>query len=361
MKSNSLVFRKFVYLTFFAVLCCLVYSSTIGVALGQKKPKSVPLDPNIDDRKLCSEQLKGTQFCDFFDTYDRNVDTGDAAKDTIARNARNDMIMLVRGQVDSYFKMRKDGKSTKVRWLQTLLDFLEVGAATAITIMNGERAKTVVGAALNGFQGGRTAFNKNFEILQLQTLINKMINKRATTFTEILKSMDKPVRAPKQADSYSWYEAKNDLRRYLLAGTFNDALDSLVRETGADAERAQRRLEIVEQGTTFGEISDAAVATSRNATGLLNKEFVEALAKPADSKEYQNAETTLRAIVTALNEEDPKIKAALEKEKLTATSKGEDIRAGLLKIKGIFVRAVEDEELITVIDQTVVDIYEKNK
>ena len=183
MKLKKLGYKHLIHLLSFSVLCLLVYSSSIGIAMGQKKPTSLKLDVDSDDKQICTNSsIKDSQFCDYYDAYNKTGATG-AEK----AQARNEMIELVRGQVDTYYKMRKDGKRTKIKWLQTLLDFLEVGAATAITIMNGERAKTVVGAALNGFQGGRTSFNKNFEILQTQVLINKMNTNRAQIFTEIVE------------------------------------------------------------------------------------------------------------------------------------------------------------------------------
>lgn len=323
MRSKCLDFRKIVYLMSFIILFTLVYSSGTSIALGQKKPKTLKLDVDADDKQLCvigsSNKSDGdqvqyqnnpknkSQFCEYFDAYDAAKKAENVAG---AKTARNEMIDLVRGQVDTYYKLRKDGRKTNIRWLQTLLDILEIGTATSITIMKGERAKTVVAAALNGLQGGRTAFNKNFEILQTQVLINKMNANRAEILTEIFKNRDLDI------DDYSWYAAKNDLRRYLFAGTFNNALDTLVDETGADVIEAERELrEVGEQKlTTSATLTDAKLAED---SAAIKKDLRKKL-KGTD-EEKADALKKIKAIVTAL-ESDDAIQKLLESKDITSDS-----------------------------------------
>jgi hypothetical protein len=305
----------------------------VGSSLAQKKPTALKLDADADDKSLCEGALKESQFCEYHKTYNRPSST-EAQK----RSARNEMIQLVRGQVDTYYKLRKDGRKTKIRWLQTLLDFLEIGAATSIAIMNGERARGVVGSALTGFQGGRTAFNKNFEILQTQVLINTMNTNRANIFAEIVTSSARP------SSDYTWYAAKNDLRRYLFAGTFNNALDTLVDQTGANVERAERNLRAV------GEISAGDLRVARNAQQSLVL-LREALTSAATR---DKATETLRAILVVLND-NLEVRSALAAESISAASDGAAIRAGLILARGKLLQAGKDN-LVTLINQTIVDI-----
>ena len=352
MTFKSSDFRRFVYLITFFVLCIFAYSSSINVVLGQKKkPTALKFDVDTDDMQICGAQgkgyINGSQFCAYFRSYYSNLNSNNLVA---AQTDRNEMIQLVRGQVDTYYKLRKDGRSTKIRWLQALLDFLEVGGATAITIMNGARPKTVAGAALGGLQAERTNINKNFEILQTQVLINKMNSSRAEIFTEIARSLDKPVRADKPSEAYTWYGAKNDLRRYLLAGTFDNALDTLVNESGADVVKAEKKLSVVEKGIVVGEIGKGSLNLSRQAAAALTK------LKTALTKDETKGVSikTLQAIVAALNEEDEKIQAELLAESITTSSEGEKIRKALIKIKSRLLDEGEDD-LVTVIDQTIID------
>jgi hypothetical protein len=255
MKSKYLYLRN----TVFLLLIVTLFSSML---MAQKKPTSLKLDVDGDDLQLCGGQIvvnnstkqnnqgkEGigqSQFCVLFRSYYSKINSNDFAG---AQIDRNEMIEIVRGQVDTFYKLRKDGRRSKIRIFQTILDFLQIGGDLAITIMNGERARTVVGAVIAGLDNGNKVYNKNFEVLQTQVLVNKMNANRAEILVEIFKNKSLDVRA------YSWYAAKNDLRRYLFAGTFDNALDSLVNETGADVADAEKELE------EFGPQSFTAIST----------------------------------------------------------------------------------------------------
>lgn len=319
---NTLTLRQQCKFSFADVALTLLVVCIIsaGATLGQKKPTALKLDADADDKTLCANSpLNDSEFCDFYEDY-----TGDDATPEEKLQARNDMIDLVRGQVDTYYKLRKDGRKTKIRWLQTLLDFLEVGAASSIAIMNGERARGVVGAALSGFQGGRTAFNKNFEILQTQVLINKMNANRAEIFTEIARNKTLP------ATSYSWYAAKNDLRRYLFAGTFNNALDSLVTETGAETAAAEEELRVVESTLLLGAVTADQLAASSGSREALTE--LETALAAADPDTRNDALATLRSIVTELNKNET-VRLLLAAKGVATTSDGLGIIAGLRTIR----------------------------
>ena len=296
MNYKETFFKNFVRFTVLSVLCVLLYISGIGIALGQKKPISLKLDVDGDDLQLCGGQGKGdigrSQFCVLFRDYYSSLNAGNIEA---AQIDRNEMIEIVRGQVDTFYKQRKDGRSAKIRIFQTILDFLQIGGDLAVTIMNGERAKTIVGAALSGLDSGNKAFDKNFQVLQTQVLINKMNANRAEILTEIL------TKKPQEVSQYSWYGAKNDLRRYLFAGTFDNALDTLVNESGADVSRAERVLRIVEARPIVTAANKNDEDAARKARPVKDA-FEEALASGDDTK-IKAATEKLQKIVDELDED----------------------------------------------------------
>jgi len=247
----------------------ILAASTAPVA-AQKKPTE--FDSHYDDKQLCSDGGKSgrndfatSEYCDFWRTYHANRTKTDEASKAGAKDARDELIKYVRGHIDRYYEDSVNKKKFNRNLLQTILDVLEVGAATAIGITNGERAKEVIGIALGGLQGGRTALNKNFDLLQTRIIINKMRENRAQVMTLIVGNMGKPV------SDYSWLDAKNHLREYLYAGTFSNALDSLAAETGDDAQNAETTLRIVSGDLVIlPEASPANVMNARNANQVLD-------------------------------------------------------------------------------------------
>jgi hypothetical protein len=346
MNSNRRGFGRFAHLIIFSVLCLLVYSSGVGVVLGQKKPKSLKLDVDMDDSQLCNAgskvNLNGTQFCNLYWSYTSNLKRRDF---NAAQADRNEMIDIVRGQVDTFYKLRKDGRRTKIRWYQTILDFLQIGGDLSIAIMNGDRAKSIVGAGLTAIKGGRTNYDKNFEVLQTQALINTMNKNRAEILTEIYKKRDKPVRGGKPSEAYTWYEAKNDLRRYLLAGTFDNALDVLVTDTGNAASEAEKELNDV----IVGELPDGYLATTKDA----NKVLIELREALKEDETKEDAEKALRAIYFSLKE-DKNLKSLFAGEKITINSEGEAIRKALINVRGK-VSGQGNDALVNKINRTIVE------
>ncbi|HEX8395855.1 MAG TPA: hypothetical protein VF644_00275 [Pyrinomonadaceae bacterium] len=327
MKLKNLGYKHPIYLMFFFVLCLFAYSSSIGIVAGQKQPTSLKLDVNADDSLICSAQgkgyLNGSRFCALYRSYYVHLNNGNLGG---AQADRNEMIEIVRGQIDNYYKLRKDGRSSRIRFFHTVLDFLEVGGAAAIAIMKGERAKTITGVAIGALQGGRTSFNRNFEILNTQVLINKMNSNRAQILTEIYGNIDKPVRGKKPSDGYSWYAAKNDLRRYLFAGTFNNALDSLVNETGAEVEIAERQLRRVEKRIIVNEATKEQIDLTNEADEILTIIQGKLAGNDADK---QSATEALKKILTELNKTE-EFRSFFKERSITVESSGSVIYEALV-------------------------------
>lgn len=282
-----------------AGLLLSIFASGAAPAAAQKKPAE--FDSHYDDKQLCTaggEYSRGefstSEYCDFWRTYNSNRTKTDAASKAAAKDARDELIKYVRGHIDRYYDDSVRKKKFNRNLLQTILDVLEVGAATAVGITNGERAKEVIGIALGGLQGGRTALNKNFELLQTRILINKMRENRAQVMTLIVGNMGKSVSA------YSWLDAKNQLRQYLYAGTFSDALDSLAAETGDEAQNAETNLRIVSRDLVLlPEASPVDVVHARNANQVLD----DLEAKLGDETARAAALETLKKILEELNKD----------------------------------------------------------
>lgn len=263
MTLNKLItIRSMVSAGLFLLICI----SNADLVNAQKKP--VEFDSHSDDKQLCraGKALDHTEYCDFWRTYSNNRTNPDAVSREVARDARNELIKYVQGRVDRFYDDSVRKKKFDRALLQTILDFLEVGAATAVGITNGERAKEVIGIALTGLQGMRTSLNKNFDLLQTRILINKMRENRAEILMRIIGNMSKPV------SDYSWLNAKNDLRQYLYAGTFSDALDSLAAETGDAAQDAETNLRIVSGDlVVLPEATSVNVDQARQANHVLDQ------------------------------------------------------------------------------------------
>lgn len=229
MKKQHFSFQ-ILYITAFSLFFVLL--STLNISA--QKPKS--LERGVDDKELCSAngRIKDSEYCDYWRIYTNSANSLAARKE-----ARDALIEIVRGQVDEYYKSHKDGRRVKLQWLELLFDILEIGASTTADFINGERAKSIITAALTGFKAGRTAFNKDFKVLQFQTLINKMNADRDRTLGDIYRQSVDGI------DAYTWLKAKNDLRNYLFAGTFGNAMDSLVETTGQEASAQNENMNAV--------------------------------------------------------------------------------------------------------------------
>ncbi|NOT47629.1 MAG: hypothetical protein HOP17_07740 [Acidobacteria bacterium] len=233
MKKLRLNFKKFNSFAIPLFFLILIHSVMPDQLLAQKRPTIFSQDPDSDDVKLCSTpSLATSEYCDLYKKYSLSEDTNKV----LAAKYRDKMIESVAEQVDTYYDNVINKRRNNNKWFQTLFDILEIGAALAINITNGERAKSIIASALAGTQTGRVSVNKNFELLQTQILINQMNANRDEKLFEIINSKRLDI------DQYSWRQAKRNLRDYLVRGTFNGALNNLVQQTGTQATTAKNKL-----------------------------------------------------------------------------------------------------------------------
>jgi hypothetical protein len=218
-------------ITALAIFICL---SSVVPAGAQKKPAALgsnaPLSPN-------SSANYGTVAA----AYKADLLAGDASKALIDRNR---LIYLAIDQIDLNFYDFQKSTRKKRALLQTVLDILEIGASTAISITNGTRAKTLIAEGLGAVQAGRTSINKNFALKDTQILFNKMVERRAQVLGTILT---KSVQA---VDQYPFEAALIDIIAYYRAGTFDGALENLNIDTGSAAAAATKALTALKIATT---------------------------------------------------------------------------------------------------------------
>ena len=188
MKPESIIFyRLFRYTGIFALLLIIVISQSI-IVKAQKLPPLLKTDQNTPSSAFNREAIAALE-----KGYDENVGKNDATSLELAKQYRNRLIAVGREQTDTFFLNYQQTERKHREWLQFTLNFLEIGAAAAISVTNGTRAKTVISVGLAALQATRTSLNKNFQLLERQILFNKMVENRATVLTSIFNQLDSNV------------------------------------------------------------------------------------------------------------------------------------------------------------------------
>ena len=213
----------------FACLCAAL------PACGQELPTALKRDATLSPSNKDTYQKAAGDYVNAFNARGGNMPA--------AIQARNRLIDLTVAHID--FNFHNYQKKTRKRraFFATLLDILEIGASTAISITNGERAKSLIAEGLGGLQLSRASIDKNFSLKETQILFNKMVAKRAQVRGNILRQQVQDV------DRYSWETALIDLLAYYHAGTFDGAVESLSIDTGAEAAAETAKVERLEIAT----------------------------------------------------------------------------------------------------------------
>lgn len=220
-----------------------------------------------------------------------------------ARLIRNKLIAMGVEQIDANFNSYQKKNRKRNELLQFFLDFVEIGAATAISITNGERAKSIIAEGLGALQASRTSLNKNFKLLERQIIVNQMVTDRATVLKIILDKLNQDVA------QYSWEAARSDLRNYYNAGTFDSAVSSLSINTGKQADEAEEEIRQLKGNPLTKSATLYDLDLSKQARPILDK-----LKKDlADTNSVTSGKTLgkLQTIVSKL-EENSEIKTLLK-------------------------------------------------
>lgn len=277
--------------------------------------------------------------------YDAKSVSADAATREEARQLRNRLIGIGRDQVDAMFYAELRSDRRRIRLVQFILDFLEIGAATAIGITNGERAKTVISEGLGALQASRTSLNRNFRLLERQVIINKMEADRAGILTGILGQRNADV------GLYSWEDARADLRNYRNAGTLDGALASLSASVGNERLEAEAKLREVKDQPMTSAATPEDLTLATNAAAVRSRLEGEL----ADDAKKDAALKTLQKIVAKLAE-DKEIAPLLESNGIAATdTDAADIIAGIADVRADAL-ALNRRDLVRRINAVIIEI-----
>lgn len=301
MKAGNLDLRSlFRYMN---VLALLLFLAVTHPVKAQKLPPILDTgstDPsafNIESlRKLKSD-------------YETRVRGTSEADREAAKQLRNRLIGIGVDQVDAVFSDKLKSDRKKNRLVQFVLDFLEIGAATAISLTNGERAKTVISEGLGALQASRTSLNKNFQLLERQVLINKMEANRATILVGILSKLDRDV------IQYPWETASAELRSYRNAGTLDNALSSLSASVGTERTDAEEQLREIKDKPLTSAATPSDLTSARDAFDIEDKLETDL----GDAAKKVAALSTLQKIVGKLAE-DKEIADLLKGKGISATT-----------------------------------------
>lgn len=263
------------YLLLFGLFSILVIvPSELRAQNNIQSPFEKAKHDNNDDKQLCAAvgKLKDDKYCELFTKYEVAISTNREA----AREIRNQMIDLLKFRIDRYFDAHIHGEAVKAKWFQSVLDILGIGLAFTGSIVGGARTKTVLAAVEGSFLSGRNSVNDRFYLLQIQILINKMNADRIEQWTAIVGRKKDGV----AGDEFSWDSAKGELQQYLFLGSFTNAFDSLVQQTGAQVLTAQTKL-----GTAIvlaAGSQSVLAAKLHNFTGYITRMNVMAIKLEAD-------------------------------------------------------------------------------
>jgi hypothetical protein len=281
---------------------------------------------------------------------------GDVTNPAAAKLARNKLIAITVEQVDTAFNEYRTKSRKNTDRLNFLFDFLEIGASSAISIVKGGlRAKSMIGEGLSLFQGSRSAFNKDFRFLERQILFDKMVAKRSEKLTAIYGKLNQ------ETLEYPWEQARSELRDYFFAGTIDEALSGLSRDTGAaaatavaDLAEAKKNAGIVGAVSTkelaahraFGTLLDPLGDSFDAAANAITKadEEIAAAQKKIDEEALKPAAQQNQATITAANT----AKATAEGSKKAPT----ETQAKLLaKMKALFAKVLDNPILTPVLPE----------
>lgn len=294
---------KYVFFLLILMMCdCLILSAN-----AQKIPIA------LQDETLFSPIKK--------ETYQ---EAAKAYQTSQTKENRNRLVFLAVSQMDINFRYYQRKRRIGRDLFQTVLDILEIGASTAISITNGSRAKSIIGEGLTFLQGGRASVNKNLRLLEMQILFNKMIEKRSGILVGILGNSNL------SNEQYPFDRALVDLVAYFNAGTMDFALSTLATDTGASAKAAEDLLAAKRKAGIVGEPSQTQID-----------------AADANFRKLRSIFSDYAALQKQINDE--KAKASSNAQTL---KDAEEKQAKILEgVKGLFLLIEADPNLSSLLDE----------
>lgn len=265
-------------------------------------PKSTPRVPDVLAKRVVTYEI--SKFDTDLDLYDKHVNAKETEE---ARRLRNRIVERLKANIDANYHQFENELFTGRAQSNVLADITELGAAAAINITNGVRAKNIISVLLTGFKGGRKSIDDNI-FLQRTTsvIISQMQASRSHIEAEMLKNLRE-----QDVSEYSLDAALGDLINYFYAGTLQKGLQELAQQTGQSAiiekKNAEGQREKLRAGTPedvkvaqtirdkFNELfKDATIApivlTKQAAAVLAAKQALEELTGKSVSPEITNAD-----------------------------------------------------------------------
>lgn len=192
---------------------------------------------------------------------------------------RNKMAYGVMAEIDYVYRNYEVSLFMNQSTFNVLADTLQLGLATATTITNGERAKTVLGAVLTGVTGTTLSIDKNFFRQQtVQALISSMQANRDRIKALIIQRLDTQDTA-----TYPYQAVRSDLINYFFAGTLPAALQQLHQVAGTNAETQRAVLEQVSTADLKNSFAINAAIAADKANGFpKTKQFLTLLGVQVD-------------------------------------------------------------------------------
>lgn len=151
-------------------------------------------------------------------------------KEAVRNQILSDLMTIIDSNYHSYEDNLRNDKSTQ----EFLADLATLGLTAAATVSGGEETKTILSAIATGVVGVNTAANKEyFQNNAIQALQLQMRAARSKVETSLIKGMKQSIK------DYPLEAGIRDIVQYYYAGSLNDALISLVQNSGSEAKTNQ--------------------------------------------------------------------------------------------------------------------------
>lgn len=272
-------------------LCLLICTAVFATGC----PKSKPNIPDVLAKRVALYEIN--RFDNDAAAYDQAVSANQTES---ARRLRNRIIDRLKANIDANYNEFENQLFTGRATTNVLSDILELGAAAAINITNGERAKNIISVLLTGFKGGRKSVDENFfKERTTAAIISQMQASRARIETALLTNIN-----GKDASEYSLDAALGDLINYFYAGTLQKGLQDLAQQAGQSAidekKNAQRAREKGRLGVTKSE-----AGTADDSKTLYLQLRKDALTQPIDPQKQTAALARARFALKQLTNQEP--------------------------------------------------------
>lgn len=234
-------------------------------------PKNKPDVPDVLARRVALYEI--SKFDIDLAAYDSAVAANQPEQ---ARRLRDRTINRLKSNIDANYHEFENQLFTGRATTNVLADITELGAAAAINITNGERAKDIISVLLTGFKGGRKSIDENFfKERTTAAIISQMQASRAHIEAEILKNLRE-----QEVKEYSLDAALGDLINYFYAGTLQKGLQDLAQQAGQSAITEKKNADIQREKLRAGTVEGVRVA--QTIRDRFNELFKDANTPPID-------------------------------------------------------------------------------